>query len=80
LVIVSWCAVTNVVPSQATPSTQMAALMPDLNVEAESTSLVCTLQTTTMVAAIESMIVMIAASRPITGSVTSPSFSLMIVA
>src|SRR6185436_8757677 len=35
----SW-ALTNVVPIQATPSTQIAALIPDLNVDAERISFV----------------------------------------
>src|SRR5699024_10707870 len=46
--IASSCALTNVVPSHATPSTQIAADMPDLNVDAPRISEVCTLQTMTM--------------------------------
>src|SRR5690606_23676695 len=80
VMIASSCALTNVVPSQATPSTQMDALIPDLNVDAPRMSEVLTLQQTTMTVAIDSMIEMIAASRPMTGSSMRPTLSEMIVA
>src|SRR5665647_1807663 len=75
----SW-AVTNVVPSHATPSTQIAALVPHLNVDAEGISFGGTLHTRTMTAAMANMMLMIAASRAITGSAMRPILGLMAVA
>src|SRR5690554_2744363 len=76
----SSCALTNVVPSHATPSTQIAALMQDLKVEAPRISAVGTLHASTMIAAMPSMIAMIAASRAMTGSAMRPTLSEISVA
>ncbi len=70
-------AFTKVVPSQATPSTQTEALIPDLKVGALRMSAGRTFATVTMIAAIESMIAMIAASRGIGGFAIHCSLSLM---
>jgi len=75
----SW-ALTNVVPIHATPSTQMLALIPDLNVDAERISFVGALHRRTIAAAVDNMNAMIAWSRVITGSVMRPTFLLMAVA
>ena len=72
--------VTKVVPSQATPSTQMLALMPEVNVEAVAMSLVRTLHAATMTVAMDSMMAMIAWSRVMTGVSTRPTFSLIVTA
>ena len=75
----SW-AFTNVVPIQATPRIQIAALMPDLNVDALRISSVFALHTNTMIAAVDNMKAMIAWSRVITGSVIRPTLLLIAVA
>src|SRR5665647_3210087 len=62
----SW-ALTNVVPIHATPSTQMLALIPDLNTDADRMSFVGTLHRKTIAAPVDSMNAMIAWSRVITG-------------
>jgi len=57
------CAFTKVVPSQATPSTQIQALIPDLNVAALRMFFASTLQNRQIRVAAPSMKEMIASSR-----------------
>ncbi len=71
---------TKVSPSQATPSTQIQALIPDLNVLALSISPVSSLQLRQISVAIVSMKTTIASLRGNTGLVISPTVGLIMVA
>ena len=70
----------SVVPSHATPSTQIDADIPDLNTGVLRTSAAGTLVTSRITVAAVSMMVMIASLRGSVGSEISPSWSEVIVA
>ncbi|CSD87268.1 Uncharacterised protein [Vibrio cholerae] len=63
----STCALTNVEPSQATPSTQTQAVIPERKVEAAGICAASILVSSTIPAAAASMKVMIASLRPSAG-------------
>ena len=74
------CAATKVVPSQATPSTQMQALIPDLKVAALRMFLASTLQNRQIRVAAPSMKEMIASSRVRIGFLMRAKVELMAMA